>query len=357
MSAIRGGDFVGYTMTEFIDNRLDHFFGDRSLYNLSPFNIEDLRDCILLEIIKDAYYEAGKKQSLRANRGSDADDRRMRDSRWMAYAQHYRTLQYEHVKETTDIEIPELLPDDVESMPGKLEGHKITEMQYFELNTMADIPILKSIINKRICDVKKISNDEFIRGMGEYDRLVAHLIDLLDGDDEDVIFATIALFTLEWKYNIELFYNCAVEAEKHKITDVPVHKLATLCAELSMPLPYDYDPFTRPKIMHTESRFVLHRLDLVPYMYSEPDEAWEEVQDKFWHYFIAKYYITREIIHKWSMPEYFVTHISRDKWAAFFREHYDIRKIYKPKEWTKKRIRYVRKIIEVMVRNAPAPKL
>lgn len=336
MSAIRGGDFVGYTMTEFIDNRLDHFFSDRSLYNLSPFNIEDLRDCILLEIIKDAYYEAGKKQSLRANRGSDADDLRMRDSRWMAYAQHYRTLQYEHVKETTDIEILELLPDDVESMPGKLEGHKITEMQYFELNTMADIPILKSIINKRICDVKKISNDEFIRGMGEYDRLVAHLIDLLDGDDEDMIFATIALFTLEWKYNIELFYNCAVEAEKHKITDVPVHKLATLCAELSMPLPYDYDPFTRPKIMHTESRFVLHRLDLVPYMYSEPDEAWEEVQDKFWHYFIAKYYITREIIHKWSMPEYFVTHISRDKWAAFFREHYDIRKIYKPKEWTKK---------------------
>ena len=90
MSAIRGGDFVGYTMTEFIDNRLDHFFSDRSLYNLSPFNIEDLRDCILLEIIKDAYYEAGKKQSLRANRGSDADDLRMRDSRWMAYAQHYR---------------------------------------------------------------------------------------------------------------------------------------------------------------------------------------------------------------------------------------------------------------------------
>ena len=52
MSAIRGGDFVGYTMTEFIDNRLDHFFSDRSLYNLSPVNIEDLRDCILLEIIK-----------------------------------------------------------------------------------------------------------------------------------------------------------------------------------------------------------------------------------------------------------------------------------------------------------------
>lgn len=339
-------------MTEFIDNRLDNYFEDRSLYAYSPFNIEDLRDCILLEIIKDAYHEAGKKKSLRENRGSDADDLRMRDSRWMSYAQHYRTLQYQNVMDRTNISIPELLPDDVSTMEGKLEGHKITEMQYFEINTMADIPILKAIINKRICDVKKISNDEFIQGMEEYDKLVAHLIDLLDGDDEDVLFGTIALFTLEWKYNIELYYNCAVEAEKNKVNDVPVHKLATLCADLTMPLPPDFDT-----MMSTESRFVLHRLELVPYLYSESDEAWEEVQDKFWHYFVAKYYITREIVHKWSMPEYFVTHIPRERWADFFREHYDLRKMYKPKEWTNKRIRYVRKCIEKMVRNMPAPKL
>lgn len=52
---------MGYTMTEFIDNRLDHFFSERELYAVSPFNLENLRDCILMEIIKDAYYEAGKK--------------------------------------------------------------------------------------------------------------------------------------------------------------------------------------------------------------------------------------------------------------------------------------------------------
>lgn len=343
---------MGYTMIEFIDNRLDNFFEDRSLYTHSPFSVEDLRDCILLEIIKDAYYESETKKSLRANRGSDANDLRMRDSRWMHYAQHYRTLQYNHVLDTTNISIPELLPDDVENMPDRLEGHKITEMQYFELNTMADFPILKSIINKRICDIKKISNEEFIRGMEEYDKLVSDLIELLDGDDEDVIFGTIALFTLEWKYNIELFYNCSVEAEKNKETEVPVHKLATLCAELSMPMPPDFDT-----MMHTESRFVIHRLDLVPHMYSVSDEDWEEVQDKFWHYFVAKYYITREIVHKWSMPEYFVTHIPREKWAEFFREHYDIRKIYKKKDWTPKRIRYFRKIVDRMVRNLPSPKL
>lgn len=65
-----------------------------------------------MDIIKDAYDEAEKKQSIRANRGSDADELRMRDSRSMKYAQHYRTLQYEHVMEKTGTSIPELLPDD-----------------------------------------------------------------------------------------------------------------------------------------------------------------------------------------------------------------------------------------------------
>lgn len=173
---------LGYTITEFIDNRIDNFFSNRELYKLSPFNLEDLRDCILLEIIKDAYDEAEKKQSIRANRGSDADDLRMRDSRSMKYAQHYRSLQYEHILETTGAEVKELLPDDVSTMDGKLDGHKISGMQYFELNTISDIPLLKAIVNKRICDVKSISNDVFIAYMDEYQKFIDGLIGMLDGD-------------------------------------------------------------------------------------------------------------------------------------------------------------------------------
>ena len=348
----KGVSSIGYTMTEFIDNRLDEYFSDRSLYAVSPFTVEDLRDCILMAIIKDAYAESEKKQSLRANRGSDADDVRMRDSRNLAYAQHYRNLQYESVLERTNTRVPELLPEDVESMKGKIDGHKITEMQYYELNTMAEHPLLKAIVSKRICDVKKISNDTFIEYMNDYDKLTKELAERLDGDDDDVIFATIALFTLEWKYNVELFYACAVEAEKNKTKEIPKQRLATLCAELSMPLPSDF-----PTMLHTESRFVLHRKELVDAVYNASDEDWEEVNQKLYHYFIAKYYIEREIVHKWSMPEYFYTHIPRSRWAEFFREHYDLRKIYVQKEWTNKRIRYVRSVYDMFIKNMETPKL
>lgn len=342
---------LGYTMTEFIDNRLNDYFPDRTLYDSTPFSVENLRDCLLMEIIKEAYEEQEKKQSLRANRGNDEDDLRMRDSRAIKYAQHYRTLQNEHVIDIVGKPHPELCAEDVTSMDGKLEGHKVNKMQYNELQNMSDYPVLKAIISKRICNVKSISNDEFIDLMNQYDELVSVYVKMLDGNDEDVIYATIALFTLEWKYNVELFYACAVEAEKHNEKEVLKDRLAMICAELAVPIPGSR------VILHTESRFVLHRRKLVSSIYEASDEEWEELNMKFWKYFIARYYLKTELVHKWSIPEYVATHISRERWAEFFREHYDIRKMYQPKEWNNKRIRYVRKIYETMLLDQPTPKV
>lgn len=342
---------MGLTMIEMIDNRLSNIFTQPELYNLSPFGIQDLRDCIIMSILKDAYYLTEPRRSLRASRGTDADDVRMRDSRNIAYAQHYRDLQFAHVKESADIEILELIPTDVMSMDGKLSGHKLTRMQYFELNTLADHPLLKAIVNKRICDVKKISNAVFLEYMQDYDKLVGQLLEMLDGTDEDVIFATIALFTLEWKYNVELFYSCAVNAEKVKEKDVPHHRLATLCAELSMPLPPYYT-----QMLHTESRFVLHRTKLVPAIYNSSESGWEEVQDKLCHYLSARYYIETEIVRKWDMAGFFARYTTRAQWAQFFREYYDLRKLYVPKQWNNSRIRYMRKIYSVMIKDMETPK-
>ena len=341
---------MGLTMIEMIDNRLSNFFSYPELYDTSPFSIENLRDCILMFIIKDAYYLTEPKQSLRENRGTDSDDVRMRDSRNIAYAQHYRNLQYNHLKDDLDIEIPELLSSDVETMRGKLHGHNITPMQYFELNTIADHPLLKAISSKRICDVKKISNKTFQEYMQDYDELVSLLLKKLDGSDEDVIFGTIALFTLEWKYNVELFYSCAVAAEKAGMQTVSVHRLAGLCAELAIPLAPDYE-----QTLHTESRFVLHRLKLVPSVYNASQEEWADIQDKICHYQIARYYIETEIVRKWKMAEFFARYTTREQWAKFFRENYDLKQTYVQKEWNNKRIRHVRNIYNSMIKNQPRP--
>ena len=81
---------------------------------------------------------------------------------------------------------------------------------------------------------------------------------------------------------MELFYSCAVNAEKAGMQTVPVHRLAGLCAELAIPLAPDYT-----QTLHTESRFVLHRLKLVSSVYNASQEEWDDVQDKICHYQIA----------------------------------------------------------------------
>ena len=340
------------SMIEIIDNRIQRIFAVPEAYVLSPFDLEGFRDHLLFTILKDSYDIVMPKQSVRASRRSDAEDLRMRDSRMKAYSQYYRDLQYEHIKESAGIEVPELLSKDVTSIEGKLSGHSLSEMQYFELNTMATQPLLKAITNKRICDVKKISNATFKDYFEEYDKLTRNLVAKLDGSDDDVIFAAVALFTLEWKYQPELFYACAVQAETIGTDEVPVQRIAALCAELTMPLPPDLTT-----IMHTESRFIPYRMDLVQSIYSANDNEWREIEDKLYDYFSAGYCIKHEIIRKWTLSEYFARYSTKAQWADFIRQHYDLKKMYVPREWTNKRIRYMRRLYQEMIRDIEPPKL
>lgn len=55
---IKGVLLVGYSMIEMIDNRLDQLFSQRDLYTFSSFSVENLRDNIIMFIIKDAYAES-----------------------------------------------------------------------------------------------------------------------------------------------------------------------------------------------------------------------------------------------------------------------------------------------------------
>lgn len=351
---------MSQSMIDMIDSLLTNFFPYPELFYKSPFSIEDLRNCILTFIIKYAYYLTEPKQSLKTYRGTDLDNARMRDSRNIAYAQHYRNLQYERIKNTSQIEIPELLPDDVKSMSGKLSGHKLTPMQYFEISNIADHPLLKAIASKRICDVKKISNAVFIEYMQDYDNFVNQLIKKLDGTDEEVIFATIALFTLEWKYCVEFFYSCAEAAEKNNTKEVPLKKLCALCGVINIPLPPP-----NKKIVTTESRFVLNRIKLVSKIFNSTDLEWAEIEDKMLRYLSAEFYITEAEFYteadcnefrKYNISEFFVEKTTRSQWAQFFREHYDLRKLYVPKEWTNRKIRYMRKLYRVMIADMAKPK-
>ena len=337
-----------------VNEMLDVYFSrlDPAKFVDTPFTLDEYRKHLTFELIKDAYHIKEPKKSLRSLREiKDADDLRMRDKRSLAYAQHYRDLWNKSIKESIGNPHPGLEPDDMDSMKDKISGHKITEMQYFELNTMADYPLFKSIVSKRICDVKKVSNTKFRDYMAEYDQLVQSLILQLDSKDT-VLFAAIALFTLEWKYDIELFYRCALEAEKNGLEKsvIPVRKIAALCAQLSIPVD------EVQQILHTESRFVRNRQDLVSAIYNGSD--WFPYEDALVNYMKGNYFFEAAFtVDGESLVSFFLKHSTPDDWADFIMEQYDLRNVFQKKEWTNSRIRYVRKLFEKMIQNMETPKL
>lgn len=316
-----------------------------------PFDIKEFRHCIVMELIKDAYFESEPKSSLRSyveDGAKDSDDIRMRNQRMLKYAQHYRTIQNNHMVETLGYGHPGLLPDDMGDIEKKLSGHKLTRMQFFELSTMADHPVLKAIISKRICSTKKISNAEFIEMMDDYDRLTQSLVDKLD---EDPLFSTIALFTLEWKYNIDLFYSCAVEAEKHKCKEIPLENLSMLCAVCSLPLATDMS-----RTLHTESRFIRKRTDFVPRLYDGSD--WMDIALRLMVYHNMRYEMKYTMtVNDVPLVFLFQKLTTAPEWAAYLQENYNLRGVFKKKEWTPARIRYMRKLFETMYRDVETPKL
>lgn len=327
-------------------------FGNKfnGLKSEQPFDFDDLRHCIIFLLIKNAYDQYLPKDSIRSYlelNTSSTDSQRARYSRLIKYAQYYRDVQNEEIKEIFGESSKELENRDMSKTENKMTGYSINKMQFFELDTMGNIKLLKSIASQRICDVKKVSNTEFKEMMDEYDKLVEELLRKLEGSDEDILFSTIALYTLEWKYNVELFYSCSVEAEMKHTKDIPEDRIGILCSVFQLP--------TGSLI---ESRFVLNRLKVVPYVYNADTTEWEKIWYKYGLYLnAADVYTKGELGDMITMEKAYAKKFDIHEAAEYIKKNYDIRKMYKKKEWASARIKYVRNLYLKFYKDIKPPKI
>lgn len=137
-------------------------------------SIEVFVNEILVEFIKYAFDNSQEKHPLRyyVPYGVDENtDERMVYSRMLAYCQKYRDQEYEEFKHM-GADIEELKAKSMRSVEEKREGYDITPMQYFEMTNIHDIAALKSFVEGRLKDVKKVSNTfpwRFLRLIGSMD--------------------------------------------------------------------------------------------------------------------------------------------------------------------------------------------
>lgn len=322
--------------------------GEKLDYLLPPFTILDLTDCIIMEIIKLLFEKAMPKTSLRSHlleNGLTDDASKMRFSRLLNYAQHYRTAQSDVIVSEGGATPAELLPDNVSSMPDRLRGHQLTAMQFFELRMVDRLPLLKVIARGRISSVEKVSHKTLRELLDEYADAVEELKATAAVDERSYVFNALALYRLEWKYCIDFAYTaiCASEttsgsdpfdAAKFLVGRATIHKGRTA--------------------IPTDNRFVLHRKSLIPKALQKNSEA--EIGRKIGAYLSLK----DEAICGMTGRKFLIGFLRKETtlvdWAEFMKKHYPILENHITYDWTNERLRSFRKLMgQIFVELPPPP--
>ena len=327
-----------------IEKRI-YIFGDDSNVDMSW--VIAVANYITLEFIKYSYDYDDPEYSLRHFlKKTDSDDsERMLQSRIVQYVLKYKRKEIEEKGQDipSDHKFSNIEMDTIEQ---KLNGYSFTEMNYFEHQNIHDLEIIKAIVEKRIGSSKKISNQRFEEMFEQYDEMVQGLIDRSCESDNDMVFSSLALFTIEWHYSIEMLYYIACLMEERNIQNIDQSTLILLCGEVYVESQFG-------GAVTTESRMVKERLLILDYLFNCETDSYsktamidliKEIIVLGVHYKECFGTEDGELYKEWFRKQSTMT-----DWASFFR-YYDLFAIWQKKEWTRKRIQNMRKLLDLVTR-------
>ena len=330
-------------MFTFIDKELLDFVFASGPQVISP---ESFIEHMLLEFSKYAYHKKAPKHPLRFYLPYDWTDNteRMVYSRTMKYTQKFKDRNYKIMESLSDDpkEYAELKSKPMDTIANRKEGYELTEMDFFEANTIHDLELVKAIAENRIYSSKKTSNDRFTDLFNNYDEWVQDLIVRSKNSDEDLVFSSIAFFTFEWKYAIEYYYRLATYLIDNDIETVDFYSTWLFTGT------FNFDSMLGITV-GSDSRLVKNRIELIPVFF---DKTNSHTMTEF----LKRKYIEILTIQALmcNMPcseggkyiDWFCENTTMTDLASFFRA-YDVFRIWQPKSFDNKLIKRLRYVFEV----------
>lgn len=310
-------------------------------------SIEVFVNEILVEFIKYAFDNSQEKHPLRyyVPYGVDENtDERMVYSRMLAYCQKYRDQEYEEFKHM-GADIEGLKAKSMRSVEEKREGYDITPMQYFEMTNIHDIAALKSFVEGRLKDVKKVSNTSFKEMMEEYDQNVENWSQKKNESDYNKVFYSLAFFTIDWKYGFEFAYLMAQKMEQLKVKEIDRNFFSILYARMTIKSLLGCQ-------VGIDSRMIKARQKMIDILIPN-DLKWTDNTDFDIRCYAELLVILAQLNNGiqlesgGTLREQFAKETSMEDWASFFKE-YDVFEAWNKKELSSIRIRNMRKVISQM---------
>lgn len=317
--------------------------------------LEDIISQVLVECCKYAYDVTSEKHSLNyylksENLDVDKDSERMIRKRTIDYIQERRSIEYDALLHR-GIFVESLKPPNMEAINDKLAGHKLNDFQYWEIKNVHDMHLIKAIVERRL-PKKNFTADAFKEYADEYDDVLRQISDDWKSRGNELCdFLTI--FTLEWKYSFNFYYELATEMIKYDVAEIPDAKrrLAAFSGTTSInSLLLQIDPHLVGGTIHTESRMLVSRRKYIHEIVTESAKEFEEELTRFIESIVI---VTDMILHmtyqKMPIKEWFLNNSTPGDWLSVFR-NYDVFQAFIPeKDWgKKKKIRYVKEIYNKM---------
>ena len=318
--------------------------------------IEDIIMQILVECCRNAYLTKSEKHTLKyyiERDGLELDVQRKIIKRTMDYVRDHFEIVSTRVKESVGIDISK--PDTrLVKQKNRYPNYELSEFDYWELNNIYDMDLVKAIVEKRIVSSKKISEKRFTDMVDQYDSVIKKMKEKDGLSPEDTIFASLVLFTLACKYPIEFFYELATEMERSGVAEIPdmgnrlectvcTGKCTSCLPDISPDLAHDNDRQIKYPMILQRQRFVNHIVHLpegnlnevVFGMIIEANVLANAVQS---HIFLNGI----------PMRQWFIENTNLDDWASVF-EAYDVFRIFSnDKVWTRTKIQLVRRMFDAV---------
>lgn len=310
-------------------------------------SIEIFVNEILIEFIKYAFDNSQEKHPLRYYVPYGVDENsseRMVYSRLLAYCQKYRDQEYEEFK-YMGADIEGLKAKAMQSMDEKKEGYDITPMQYFEMTNIHDIAALKSFVEGRLSDVKKVSNTSFKEMMEEYDQNIGIWFQKKNENDYNKVFYSLAFFTIDWKYGFEFAYLMAQKMEQLKVKEIDKDFFSILYARMTITSLLGCQA-------GIDSRMIIARQKMIDVLIPDNLE-WTDETDLDLRCYAELLVIMAQLNNGiqlesgGTLREQFAKETTMEDWASFFKE-YDVFEAWNKKELSSTRIRNIRKVISQM---------
>ena len=228
----------------------------------------------------------------------------------------------------------------------RLAGHSINSFQFWEINNVHDMQLVKAIVERRISK-KNFNNDMFIDYASEYDSTFVQFSKEWNKGNENVLFDFLAMFTLEWKYSFNFFYELANEMVRCNVSEIPdiKRRIVAFCGNpIINSLLLQINPRLVGGTIHMDSRMLVSRRKYIHDIVTAPKEEFEEDLTRFLESLVVVASMLKFMTYR-NIPirEWFIQNSTPDDWATVFRD-YDIYQAFVPaKDWTdKKKIRYVK---------------